>query len=89
MIYHLSGWVESKAIDTEDFYNTSEFLYEGVICPHSCPWRIVLDGGRENLDFDKSYIGTLQNLEGCHFGVSPASRHFELLYRRECFYRLS
>ena len=46
----LSGWVEGRAIDAANSYNISKFLYEEVVCRHGCPRRIVLDGGRENMD---------------------------------------
>jgi hypothetical protein len=52
----LSGWVEGRAIDIANSENVAKFIYEDVICRHGCPQRIVLDGGRENLDLTKALL---------------------------------
>ena len=52
----LSGWVEGRAIDAANSFNVSKFLYEEVVCRHGCPRRIVLDGGRENMDMTKDLL---------------------------------
>ena len=52
----LSGWVEARAIDRANSKNVAKFIYEDVICRHGCPLRIVLDGGRENLDLTKDLL---------------------------------
>src|SRR5436190_21240620 len=56
----LSGWVEGRAIDVPNSYNVSKFLYEEVVCRHGCPWRIVLDGGRENMDMTRDLLEDYQ-----------------------------
>ena len=52
----LSGWVEGRAIDAANSFNVSKFLYEEVVCRHGCPRRIVLDGGKENLDLTRDLL---------------------------------
>src|SRR5271170_1752861 len=52
----LSGWVEGRAIDAVNSFNVSKFLYEEVVCRHRCPTRIVLDGGKENMDLTRSLL---------------------------------
>jgi len=52
----LSGWVEGRAIDAANSFNVSKFLYEEIVCRHGCPQRIVLDGGRENMDLTRSLL---------------------------------
>jgi Integrase zinc binding domain/RNase H-like domain found in reverse transcriptase len=52
----LSGWVEGRAIDAANSFNVSKFLYEEVVCRHGCPRRIVLDGGRENMDMTRNLL---------------------------------
>jgi len=52
----LSGWVEGRAIDAVNSFNVSKFLYEEVVCRHRCPRRIVLDGGKENMDLTRSLL---------------------------------
>src|SRR5216117_3599999 len=43
-------------IDAANSYNVSKFLYEEVVCRHGCPRRIVLDGGRENIDMTRDLL---------------------------------
>ena len=52
----LSGWVEGRAIKSANSESVAKFLYEDVICRHGCPQRIVLDGGKENLDLTKDLL---------------------------------
>ena len=52
----LSGWVEPQAIPEASSFYVSKFLYEEVVCRHGCPRRIILDGGRENLDLTKDLL---------------------------------
>src|SRR5205814_1488384 len=39
-----------------ELQNVAKFIYEGVICRHGCPRRIVLDRGSENLDLTKDLL---------------------------------
>jgi len=48
--------VEGRAIDAANSFNVSKFLYEEIVCRHGCPQRIVLDGGRENMDLTRSLL---------------------------------
>ena len=52
----LSGWVEGRAIKQANSLQVSRFIYEDVICRHGCPWKIVLDGGSENMDLTKDLL---------------------------------
>ena len=52
----LSGWVEGRAIDAANSFNVSKFWYEEFVYRHGCPRRIVLDGGKENMDLTKSLL---------------------------------
>ena len=52
----LSGWIEGRAIKQANSRNVAKFIYEDVICRHGCPQRIVMDGGRENLDLTQELL---------------------------------
>jgi hypothetical protein len=44
----LSGWVEARALASNDSRSVAAFLYEDLICRHGVFQRLVVDGGPEN-----------------------------------------
>ena len=56
----LSGWVEGRAIASANSETVAKFLWEDVICRHSCFRVMVMDGGPEN----KAAVEELANKYG-------------------------
>jgi len=46
----LSGWPEARALAKATAANVAKFIYEEILMRHSCPLKIVVDGGPENKD---------------------------------------
>ena len=47
---------DSRVIVDANSFNISMFLYEEVVCQHGCPRRIVMDGGKENMNMTKDLL---------------------------------
>lgn len=45
---NFSGWLESRAIKSNDSAAVSKFLWEDVICRHGIFRKVIMDGGPEN-----------------------------------------
>jgi hypothetical protein len=52
----LSGWVEARALKSNNSRNVSRFLYEDVICRHGLPEMFVMDWGSENLNVTETLL---------------------------------
>jgi hypothetical protein len=58
----LSGWVEARALRSNDSRSVAAFLYEDIICRHGVFQRLVVDGGPEN----KALVSELAKRYGIH-----------------------
>ena len=47
----LSEWVETRALSNADSSSVAKFLYEDIICRHSCFSQLVVDGELKNKEF--------------------------------------
>ena len=64
----LSGWVEARALITNDSKHVAAFLYEDLICRHGVFQRLIVDGGPEN----KLLVDELAKRYGIHRVVVSA-----------------
>jgi hypothetical protein len=45
----MSGWVEARLMTSKHAKKVAEFIWEDIICRHGLFWKLVLDGGTENM----------------------------------------
>jgi hypothetical protein len=45
----MSGWVEARALSHKTAVAVASFIWEDIICRHGLFWRLVVDGGKENI----------------------------------------
>jgi hypothetical protein len=45
----MSGWVEARALSHKTAAAVASFIWEDIICRHGLFWRLVVDGGKENI----------------------------------------
>ena len=56
----MSGWVEARALSSKTADQVAKFIWQDIICRHGLFWRLVVDGGGENM---KEVIRLLNKME--------------------------
>jgi hypothetical protein len=45
----MSGWVEARALASKEAKGIADFIWQDIICRHGLFWKLVVDGGTENM----------------------------------------